>query len=79
MDAALDELTRQLLAWISERPRTYAQAMEAWRTSCPRLPVWENAISDGLVQLSRGTGSAAAMVTLTPRGRALLANARTPT
>ena len=31
----------QFLAWVAERPRNYAQTMEAWRSSCPRLSVWE--------------------------------------
>ena len=76
---AADELTRQLLAWVAEKPRTYEEAMEAWGTSCPRLPIWENAISDGLAQLSRATGSSTSLVTLTARGRALLVNAKSPT
>ena len=79
MSDTVEPLVLDLLEWIGREPRPYSEVLEVWRTSCPRLPVWENAISDGLVQLSRGTGSAAAMVTLTPRGRALLANARTPT
>jgi D-3-phosphoglycerate dehydrogenase len=45
--------------------------MEAWRTSCPRLPVWEDALDLGLVVCERQDG-AGVMVTLTPAGRALL-------
>ena len=60
--ATLPAPTRQLLAWIAERPRTYAETMEAWRTSCPRLSVWEDAVADGLVRTSRGG------VQLTPAG-----------
>ena len=40
----------QLLDWVGRQPRTYAEVMEAWRTSCPRLPVWEDAVDLGLVQ-----------------------------
>lgn len=29
--------TRQFLLWLAAQPRTYAEAMEAWRTSCPRF------------------------------------------
>ena len=36
-------LTEQFLAWVADRPRTYAEAMEAWRSSCPRLSIWEDA------------------------------------
>src|SRR3954465_6658675 len=46
---AANALTAQLLAWIAERPRSYAETMEAWRTTCPRLTIWEDAVSDGLV------------------------------
>jgi hypothetical protein len=60
-------LTRDLLAWIDASPRTYAETMEAWRTSCPRLSVWEDALIAGLVRVRRSA------VTVTPRGRAVLA------
>ncbi len=51
---AVTSLTLQLLVWIAERDRTYAQTMEAWKSSCPRLTVWEDAIADGLVRIHRG-------------------------
>ena len=47
-------LTIQFLEWLSERPRTYGETMDAWRTSCPRLSIWEDALSAGLVRLGRG-------------------------
>jgi len=65
-------LTLQFLAWIAEAPRTYAQAMEAWRSTCPRLSIWEDAILDGLVAFEGGATRNASRVTLTPKGRALL-------
>jgi hypothetical protein len=62
----------QFLAWVSSRPRSYAEAMDAWRSSCPRLTVWEDALIDGLIQIE-GSGSwKESAVTLTPRGRAIL-------
>jgi hypothetical protein len=69
MAEALDKLTEQLLAWIAAQPRTYAQVMDAWRTTCPSLRVWENAVADGLVQVQAGG------VNLTLRGREWLASA----
>ena len=39
----------QFLDWIAVRPRTYQETMDAWRTSCPRISVWEDALIDGLV------------------------------
>jgi hypothetical protein len=64
--------TLQLLAWISERPRTYADVMETWRSTCPRLSVWEDATIDGLARLD---GPGAAQVVLTPLGEAILSTA----
>jgi D-3-phosphoglycerate dehydrogenase len=63
-------LTLEFLNWVAERPRTYDETMAAWRTSCPRMPVWEDASSGGLVTLLPGGGeSNAARVSLTPLGR----------
>ncbi len=71
---AADALTLQFLAWVAERPRTYGDAMDRWRTSCPRLSIWEDALIERLVQLENRDGKPrdASDVTLTRRGRALL-------
>jgi hypothetical protein len=66
-------LVMELLAWIAARPRTYGETMEAWRTSCPRMPVWEDVVDNGLVALvpvaaDRGQH----IVSLTTEGRAVL-------
>ncbi|MGD0678897.1 MAG: hypothetical protein ABSC94_26125 [Polyangiaceae bacterium] len=37
-------LVMELLVWVAARPRTYQETTEAWRTSCPRMPVWEDAL-----------------------------------
>jgi hypothetical protein len=58
--------TVQLLAWIAEQSRSYAETIEAWKTSCPRLAVWEDALADRLVRVDRGC------VLLTAAGRELL-------
>ena len=65
-------LTLEFLRWIGCRPRTYAAAMDAWRTSCPRHSTWEDAFIDGLVQIEN-TGTSESMVSLTLRGREVLA------
>ena len=52
-----DALTRQLLDWIGQEPRNYVETMEAWRTSCPRLTIWEDAMSAGLIQRVQMTGA----------------------
>ncbi len=45
----LDSLVLDLLEWLAGEPRTYRQTMDAWRTSCPRLAVWEEALDRKLV------------------------------
>ncbi len=61
--------TVQLLAWIAEQSRSYAETIEVWKTSCPRLSVWEDAVADGLVRIERGS------VRLTAAGGELLVTA----
>jgi hypothetical protein len=58
--------TLQLLEWIDERQRSYAETMEAWRSSCPRLTIWEDAVAEGLVGVRDGR------VVVTARGRELV-------
>jgi hypothetical protein len=57
----------QFLSWVADRPRSYVETMEAWRTSCPRLSVWEDAVIADLVRLE-GEGA----VKLTEHGAAVL-------
>jgi hypothetical protein len=67
-------LVLELLRWVAMRPRTYRETMEAWRTSCPRLPIWEDAIDNGLVAVVPSAGDVGEQtVSLTPRGRTMLA------
>jgi hypothetical protein len=68
----MDALTLQLVTWVSDRPRTYGEVMEAWTTTCPRMPVWEDAVSDGLVRVEGEGRMRERTVSVTPRGRALL-------
>lgn len=70
MHKTVSPSTLEFLQWISSRPRTYAETMEAWRTTCPRQSVWEDALSDGLIQLESTTSQF--KVNLTARGRAAL-------
>ena len=73
----MSALMVELLAWVAARPRTYGETMEAWRTSCPRMPVWEDATSAGLVEVVRGDGAGLEeyAVRLTRSGREELAAA----
>jgi hypothetical protein len=54
----VDSLILDLLEWIGPDPRPYAEVMEAWRTSCPRLPVWEDATDRGFIVRQRAPGGA---------------------
>ena len=49
MSDTVDTLVLDLLEWIGPHPRPYAEVLEAWRTSCPRLPVWETAEERGFI------------------------------
>jgi hypothetical protein len=75
VDRKLDSLVLDLLEWIAKEPRSYRQTMDAWRTSCPRLAVWEEAVDRGLVVRDRNSGQHA-MVKPTAAGLRLLASAR---
>lgn len=72
MSPSTCRLTLELLAWIASRPRTYAETMDVWRSSCPRHPVWDDALVDGLVCVESGAAMDVAQVILTPRGAATL-------
>jgi len=72
MSGQTHALTLQFLAWIDSSPRTYADAMDAWRTSCPRLTIWEDALKDGLIQIEHNGQISRARISLTSRGRAML-------
>jgi hypothetical protein len=70
MTDALESLILDLLAWLEPRERSYEEVMEAWHTSCPKFPVWEDANDRGLVAKVRvGDGL---MVRITPSGVARL-------
>ncbi len=71
-------LTIEFLKWVASRPRTDAEAREAWRSTCPLTCAWEDAVSDGLVQYERAASSGPTRLVLTPRGRALVEQAGTP-
>ena len=74
MPETLDPLTHELLLWIATRPRTYPEAMEAWRSNCPRHTIWEDALIAGFVQVVRAAGPNGSRVALTSRGRTALAD-----
>ena len=64
-----DPLVLDLLEWLAPAPRPYAEVMDAWRTSCPRLTIWEDAVDAGFVARNE------TLVEVTAAGRLLLAEA----
>ena len=73
MSDRIDALLRQLLTWLAQKERPYVDVMEAWRTSCPQLPVWEEATDRGFVDRVRVDDRA--VVRITSAGRMFLADA----
>lgn len=76
MERTLEPLVFDLVEWVG-RGRPYAEVMDAWRTSCPRLPVWEEASVRGLVACSRDARGVE-HVRLTAAGEALLRSGMDP-
>jgi hypothetical protein len=74
MTDTVDNLILDLVEWVGRRERTYQETMDAWRTSCPRLPVWEDACEREFV--ARAVTSTGVMVQATPRGLAFLEEKR---
>jgi hypothetical protein len=69
---AVESLVLDLLEWIGATPRPYSEVLDAWRTSCPRLPVWETANTHGYVVRRREPGDLEVVILLSPAGEALL-------
>jgi hypothetical protein len=69
-DAVVEALIVDLLEWVANRERSYDEVMEAWRTTCPKLPVWEDANDRGLITTEDVQGRS--IVRITPSGLALL-------
>ena len=71
MSDPVDSLVIDLLEWIGPRGRPYDEVIEAWRTSCPRLPVWEEANARGYIVREHVSGTAP-LISVSPNGLALL-------
>lgn len=66
MTPTVEPLVLDMLEWLSRSERSYTETMDAWRTSCPRLPVWEDANDQGLVSIEDRNGRP--YVRVTPAG-----------
>jgi hypothetical protein len=74
MSDTVENLILDLLEWIARKDRTYQETTDAWRTSCPKLPVWEDANDRGLVETASDNGRS--LVRVTPAGLVLLREKR---
>jgi len=72
MSDILDPLVFDLVEWIARKPRPYAEVLEVWRTSCPRLPVWEAAVDQVYVKRDKAEDDAGTIIIVTAQGRAFL-------
>jgi D-3-phosphoglycerate dehydrogenase len=73
-DIVVGALILDLLEWLGSRGRCYDEVMDAWRTSCPKLPVWEDANDRGLLDIEEVGGRR--IVRVSAAGHALLENSR---
>lgn len=75
MTGAPDPLVLDLVEWVAHEPRPYADVLDRWRTSCPRLTVWEDAVDRGFVKRMPAVQSGAqnsAQVIVTESGEKFL-------
>jgi hypothetical protein len=59
----MDDLVLDLLQWLKTAPKPYTDVMEAWRTSCPRLTVWEDAVDAGYIEKRLSGGVLMVLIT----------------
>ena len=70
----VENLILDLVEWVGREQRTYQETMDAWRTPCPKLPVWEDGTERGLLETVFANGRL--MVRATPAGLAFLKEKR---
>jgi len=76
MTEAADPLVLDFVEWIAREPRSYSEVIGTWKTSCPRLTIWEDAADQGYIARETIAGSGL-IVTVTEHGENLLrANGR---
>ncbi len=72
MPDTVESLVLDLLEWIGAGSRPYDEVLDAWHTSCPRLPVWEAANEHGFVVRHRESEYHRLVVSVSPAGEAHL-------
>jgi hypothetical protein len=79
MSDTIEPLVVDLLEWIGRAPRPRTEVLEAWRTSCPRLPVWEEANARGFLDHLHSAERGEELIAVSESGRAYLAARRAST
>ncbi len=74
-NAIVESLIGDLLEWIGSNARPYGEVQEAWRTSCPRLPVWEDAVDARYLDSWRDSNGVR-VVAVSPLGKSFLEHLR---
>jgi D-3-phosphoglycerate dehydrogenase len=74
-DTVVDDLIVDLLRWLASGQKSYVEVMEAWRTSCPKLPVWEDANDRGFISIETEPPEGRRVVKIAPEGIAFLEQA----
>jgi hypothetical protein len=49
MTELADPLVLDFVEWVARERRLYADVVGTWKTSCPRLTIWEDAADRGYV------------------------------
>ncbi len=63
MTETTDALVLDLVEWVAREPRLYSEVIETWRTSCPRLTIWEDAVDRGYVARKPVAGGVVVAIT----------------
>jgi len=66
-----DPLVLDFVEWIGREPRAYSEVVATWRTSCPRLTIWEDASDAGYV-VREAVAGVGMIVAVTETGEQLL-------
>ncbi len=72
MHTPIEPLVRDLVQWCAKEPKSYGEVLDVWRTSCPRLMVWEEAVARGLVHTRQDDSGPGLIVDVTPLGRSYI-------
>jgi hypothetical protein len=72
---SVDDLVLDLLEWLRSSPRAYTEVLDAWRTSCPRLPIWEEANARGFI-VKKVQSEVGTVVHISQTGLEFLSNRR---